>query len=72
MYYVLVIHQGFPAEPPADFKCKDKFLFVSVLADGELESKDVKEIVGFFFIKKKRVCILIPILFMPVESSGSS
>ncbi|KAG1468914.1 hypothetical protein G6F56_003564 [Rhizopus delemar] len=41
---VQVIHQGFPAEPPADFKCKDKFLFVSVLADGELESKDVKEI----------------------------
>ncbi|KAI9248197.1 hypothetical protein BY458DRAFT_57318 [Sporodiniella umbellata] len=41
---LLVIHQGFPEEPPANFSCKDKFLFVSVLAEGELESQDVKEI----------------------------
>ncbi|EIE78539.1 hypothetical protein RO3G_03243 [Rhizopus delemar RA 99-880] len=36
--------QAYREEPPADFKCKDKFLIVSVLIEGELESLSLGDI----------------------------
>jgi hypothetical protein len=38
--------QAFREEPPADFKCKDKFLFVSVLVEGALESMSLGDLVS--------------------------
>jgi hypothetical protein len=38
--------QAYREEPPADFKCKDKFLIVSVLIEGELESLSLGDIVS--------------------------
>ncbi|KAG1051412.1 hypothetical protein G6F46_005762 [Rhizopus delemar] len=44
MMTVQIMLQAYREEPPADFKCKDKFLIVSVLIEGELESLSLGDI----------------------------
>ncbi|CEJ01726.1 phosphatidylinositol-binding protein scs2 [Rhizopus azygosporus] len=50
---VQIMLQAFREEPPADFKCKDKFLFVSVLVEGALESMSLGDLWNHVESKEK-------------------
>lgn len=49
---LLVLLQALKEEPAADAKCKDKFLILSTLVEGPLESMNITDLVSFYCTKK--------------------
>lgn len=46
-FFLLVMLQAYREEPPLDVKCKDKFLILSTLVEGPLESMSLADLVKY-------------------------